>query len=454
MQIQEQPFSELPLDKLVGQSFRCACGEVHTALTRRILVKPGAIGELPEVLAECGLIAPSGQTRCSLFADERTFAVAGAQTVAALERAGVHCTISVIPGDDLHTDEHTLGHFLLNADDASDFLIAVGSGTINDAAHILSHKLGKPYVIVGTAPSMDGYASTTAPVIRQGFKTTLLAAAPVAVVCDTDVLCAAPQKMLAAGLGDVAAKLVALIDWKLGEIAQGELRCLQLDALMRRAVDKSLSSAPGLANRDPEAVSGLVEALILSGLAMQLAGHSRPASGCEHHLSHFWEMQSLHRGVPVSLHGDKVGVGTLMMLDAYGRLFAPEQPPQPEKSTLGDFEAALRANLGAGGDLLLHERKADALVASELACERISEHWPMLRAEALELAAQVPSLTEAIRAAGGPVTPAEVGADRKDTLAAIKYARYVRYERYTLLALLDDFGKLEAMAGALADDYA
>ena len=157
-------------------------------------------------------------------------------------------------------------------------------------------RLNLPYIIVGTAPSMDGYASSVSPMIYDGYKITYEAVAPMAIIGDTDVLCAAPEQMIAAGFGDMLGKLTARLDWVLAREVIGEHYCPTVAAMMARAVDKCLAQAEGLSRREPEAIVGLMEGLILSGIAMQMLGYSRPASGAEHHIAHYFEMKAMREG--------------------------------------------------------------------------------------------------------------------------------------------------------------
>ena len=195
-------------------------------------------------------------------------------------------------------NEMALGRLLVEIPEDTALIVGIGSGTINDMARFLSYKLHIPYVIVGTAPSMDGYASVVSPLIVDGVKTTFEAVYPLAIVADLNIMKAAPMPMLQAGLGDILGKYTALADWHvhLAHILKEEYFCETVEKLVRTAVEKCEMAAERLHLRENDTLESLTEALILSGLAIGMVGVSRPASGEEHHLSHCWEMMTMNCG--------------------------------------------------------------------------------------------------------------------------------------------------------------
>ena len=156
--------------------------------------------------------------------------------------------------------------------------------------------------------------------VRAGVKVTLYNACPQAIIADTAILAEAPERMLQAGLGDMLAKYLSALEWRLSHLVTGEYYCDNVAALMRRALQRIVESAPGLMSRSDEAIERVFEGLILSGIAMGYAKISRPASGLEHYFSHLWEMMALERHKPQQLHGIQVGVGTLLTLRIWEHL--------------------------------------------------------------------------------------------------------------------------------------
>ena len=199
----------------------------------------------------------------------------------------------MFPQAHVEPDEFSVGQVIMNFTPGVDCMLAVGSGTINDICKIVSKAAGTRQVVVGTAPSMDGYASNSSSMISAGVKTTIYSVCPDAIVADVDVLRQAPLKMLQAGLGDMLAKYISVCEWRISNIINGEYYCEEVAALMRRCVRRIVEAAPQLTQRSPQAVMQVIEGLIVSGIAMSYAEVSRPASGLEHYFSHIWEMHSL-----------------------------------------------------------------------------------------------------------------------------------------------------------------
>ena len=198
-----------------------------------------------------------------------------------------------------------------------DLLLAAGSGTLNDINKFAAVNLGVSCATVATAPSMDGYVSGVSALTFGGKKITLNTWTPDWLIIDCDTLAAAPSEMIAAGIGDVAGKYNCLLDWKLAVAKNGESYNEEAVATMLRAVDTCMSNIDKILKGDPEGAKTLIDALITSGYAMVIAGNSRPASGGEHHTSHYLEMDFVRRGERVPLHGLKVALGTMVCIRLY-----------------------------------------------------------------------------------------------------------------------------------------
>ena len=205
----------------------------------------------------------------------------------------------------------------------ADYLLAVGTGTLNDIAKYAGHLLQKPSGVFATAPSMDGFTSGVAALVLNGSKVTLPAQVVSDVLIDDCVLQKAPKNMIGAGVADIMAKYCALADWKISTLLgfganepyNDEAAIFMLDAV--HACDESV---PALLRGEKGGLEKLMNALLISGYAMVIAGHSRVASGAEHHMSHFLEMDFIARGERIPLHGIKVGLGTMVSLYLYHTL--------------------------------------------------------------------------------------------------------------------------------------
>lgn len=231
------------------------------------------------------------------------------------------CTVTELsyPASEPVADEATVAA-ACSAAEGADYLLAVGSGTLNDVAKRAGYLLHKPSGVLATAPSMDGFTSGVTPLIEGGFKITREAQVARDVLLDYSVLSAAPRLMIGAGVGDILAKYCCLTDWRVSSYLTGESYNEAAASLMYGALQACADSIPALVRGEEAGVRRLTEALLVSGYAMVVAGNSRPASGAEHHMSHFLEMDFLRRGEKIPLHGVKVGLGTLVSLYLYHTL--------------------------------------------------------------------------------------------------------------------------------------
>jgi glycerol-1-phosphate dehydrogenase [NAD(P)+] len=297
--------------QLTGLTFDCSCGRTHSVRIRKISIGSNQAAEVPKLASEYG-------KRVFLVADSHTYEIYGKKVESELKKAGFDLKSYVFQTEGrLVPDEKAIGRLLMEIDPDTQLIIAVGSGTLNDLSRMLSCKTKIPYFIVGTAPSMDGYASTVSPLIVEHFKITYEAVYPDAIFADTEIMKAAPMEMLHAGFGDLVGKYNALTDWVLSRELNGEYYCETCVKLVGNALQKCTDNIDGIAGRDGRAIQCITEALILSGVAIGLAGNSRPASGAEHHMAHYWEIDALKNGREHPLHGNSVGVATVVMASIY-----------------------------------------------------------------------------------------------------------------------------------------
>ena len=253
-----------------------------------------------------------GDKPALLVADTNTFAAAGQAVLEAFRRAGHACREPFIFTDPNLYAEHKYVIELEAALKGHDAIpVAVGSGTINDLTKLASHRCERPYLVVATAASMDGYTAYGASITYQGSKQTFDCPAPAGVVADLDVICAAPAGMNASGYADLLAKVPAGADWLLADALGVDTIDRTAWAIVQGGLRAAVADPAGVRDRNVEAVRQLTEGLMLGGFAMQSARSSRVASGAEHQFSHLWDMQHhIHKGRPPS-HGFKVGIGTL-----------------------------------------------------------------------------------------------------------------------------------------------
>ncbi|NPA84639.1 MAG: NAD(P)-dependent glycerol-1-phosphate dehydrogenase [Crenarchaeota archaeon] len=193
-------------------------------------------------------------------------------------------------------------------------IVGFGGGKSIDIAKYVALKLNRDVVSLPSTTSHDGIASPFSSLRGLNGPTSMRTKTPIAVVADTEVIARAPERLNRAGIGDVLAKFSAVRDWRLAHVLKGEYYgsyAASLALMSARHVLKYVSLLKGLME---EGLRILVEALISSGVAMCIAGSSRPASGSEHLFSHALDIIANRP----ALHGEQVGVGTIMMLYLHG----------------------------------------------------------------------------------------------------------------------------------------
>ncbi|CDQ20130.1 glycerol-1-phosphate dehydrogenase [NAD(P)+] [Halobacillus karajensis] len=279
-----------------------------------INIDKGSIEALPEYLNHRGF------KHVALIADQHTWKAAGKKIATILEQGGYEVApVQITPNTNgqVLADEPSIVQVLVETPPRVDVLLAIGSGTIHDITRFCSSKMGAPFISVPTAASVDGFTSKGAPLILRGFKQTIQTVSPIAVFADIDILKEAPLEMTAAGFGDMIAKMTSLLDWKISHWVNDEPYNETAANLTRRSLYNCVDHVNEIAKADEEGIRILIKALIESGLVMLLLDFSRPASGGEHHLSHYWEMDLLKKGAPQVLHGAKVGVATAILIQLY-----------------------------------------------------------------------------------------------------------------------------------------
>ena len=287
----------------------CQCGKSHEMTTEACFIEAGSLSKIDEYLASYGL---SGYS-VAIY-DENTYLATKGRHPAAEKEI-------ILSPDGLHSDNHGVALAMEQLPLKCDYLIAVGSGTIHDITRYIAYTKSVPFVSCPTAASVDGFCSSVAAMTWDGFKKTFTAVAPKIVVADLDIISKAPTFLTNSGFGDMIGKFIALADWKIAHELTGEYFCPIIHDMTLNATKAVMESAEAIKCGDTSAYEKLTYGLLMSGLAMQLLGNSRCASGAEHHISHLIEMQP--DGLCVysdALHGEKVGVGTLIASKEYHRI--------------------------------------------------------------------------------------------------------------------------------------
>jgi glycerol-1-phosphate dehydrogenase [NAD(P)+] len=302
-------------------------------------------------------------------------------------------------------------------------ILSVGSGSVNDICRVAAFRLNKEFAIFGTAPSMDGFASDTAPIIENNFKSTWQAKQPEIILADTEILARAPAELKAAGFGDMVAKYIGVLEWRFVHMLVDEYYCPAIADMTMDAVRKMISLCDRVQGEDPEAAGAIMEALVLSGLAMKLAKSSRPASGAEHTVSHYLECYKLTRGIWPEFHGKKVGVATVHINRMYHRL-AQVKEITPTEDVI-DYEA-LRAAF-TPGQMAEVERLIERMPMHLVKPDRLREIWPRFCREIETFLPSDAELIDWMRRAGAVTEWEDVGVSRELLCAALRYHPFMRY---------------------------
>ena len=415
--------------------------------TRRIVVRGGALAEPGRLASE---IFPD--RTAAVVADGTTYRVAGEAVLASLRAAGVPVAEPVV-----FPAEPTLRPDLLNVAtvrarlDPDTLPIAVGSGTINDLTKRAAHEAGLPYMVVATAASMDGYTASGAALIADGVKQTFPCEAPLAVVADLDVIAAAPDDMTASGYGDLIGKVTAGADWILAD-------ALGIEPILPDIWEMVQGPLPGMI-ADPERyfrgdrgeIEQLFDGLVITGLAIQAAGFTRPASGSEHQFSHLWEMRGLEHGGELVSHGKKVGLGTIVSTTIYDRLLAfPIDRLDIDRAVAAwpswpEMEAIIRRTHDhpALVDKALEECRAKHLTPDALGdrLTRLRDQWPTLAPRLRAQLLPVDRLRNMLHQARCPTRPEDIGLTMSQMRESYLVAGQIR-RRYTVFDIALEAGLL------------
>lgn len=293
-------------------SGECSCGKKHQIDVKEVIIEAGALKRLLPMF-QGGILKEYGHP--VIICDENTWEAAKNGLA---EIAGM-CDVICLSPEGLHANNEGVAKAEEKLPKVTDLILAVGSGTIHDLSRYVAFHHGIPFVSIPTAASVDGFVSTVAAMTWDGMKKTMEAAAPLIVLADTDLFSRAPYRLTASGVSDLLGKYTAIVDWKISHLVTGEYLCRRVCDLEMEAVDRIYHCIDDLKEGKKEAYEELMYALLLSGLAMQMIGNSRPASGAEHHMSHLWEMEVLNDYID-AYHGEKVSVGLLLATERYERI--------------------------------------------------------------------------------------------------------------------------------------
>ena len=401
------------------KSTPCSCGHVHYTT---IEIAPGLVNYVGEILRK-----NSFPENILLVCDKNTLSASNG-----IEQSLSDFNIQYHIYDNLRVATMTEVEEIESLIDGKDIaVLSVGTGSVNDPCRLAAANKNKKLCIFATAPSMDGFASYSSPIVKNGFKSSYPAKSPEVIIGDTKILAAAPIELKSSGFGDMIAKYVALIDWKISALLTGEYYCEKIAELTRSAVDGLMNIADRV-DLDDETVAGKIfESLIKTGVAMSFTQNSRPASGSEHMIAHLMECLELRDNKIPNYHGEDVGVCTLEILKYYNELAKCKKIDTKRENVDWDDVYKFYGNMADD----VRKLNTPDTVTDYVSPKLLKKEWENI----IKIIHSVPSYNECKNAmvkAKCKISIADIGKDEKFFRICTKYSPYMR-RRLTLLRIRD-----------------
>lgn len=434
--------------------FECNCGMKHILPITEIIVNDGAIKNLEDInyrlkLGKKGIVVT----------DDLIYRSLGLRILDIFKKGKYDIKFSLFSSNTIIANEKAIVKILNDLDVDIDFLVAVGGGTINDLVRFISFKVNKPYISVPTVPSMDGYAASVSLLVINNFKRTYQATYPLAIYADTEILSKAPDIFIAAGFGDLIAKITARADWLISNIINGEYYCDFTATVIHQFVKRVIENTKKIKNKEFEGIKLLTEGLMVSGIAMHWVNSSRPVAGAEHHISHFWEMRAIQKGQPSHLHGIKVGLGTLIMCKIYEKLFSRNwrsinlKKLSKQKYVKEDWELKMKKVYGTAAEEVIIENKERFFSKEEFITLRnaIIQNYEKLETSLKSFMPTSRDVMSWLSEVGALVSPKEIGLTKELLQESILYCKELR-KKFTILEVADHLGLLKEIAEEISDE--
>ena len=418
----------MDIRSIVKSLDNCPCGAEHKSTLQNVEIGHGYSARVGEFLDKYNF-----PKNILLVADNNTIKASPGVEKSLIERG---FNLEYLIYDDLRIADIKYAKEVSESSRKCDAVLSVGTGSLNDicryGAHLAiqnGHKLS--FAIFATAPSMDGFASASAPITENGFKTTRQAIQPDVIIADTAILASSPDYLKSAGFGDMLAKYIALTDWRISNLLTGEHYCQSIANLTREALKRITSLAQKVTANDEETAEAIMESLIFTGIAMALANSVRPASGAEHMISHYWEMKKAEKGEISDFHGKKVGIATLYLTRLYHALADIEQAKC--KSYKIDFDN-LKSVIG---DNFIDDvfKMNSPSVTDNIDPKLIENNWQNIRKIVKEELPTPEQMLHLMKLANCATTPLEADIDNDLARDAMIYHPYLRH-RLTLSHLV------------------
>lgn len=403
------------IDNLIGRFHNCTCGRKHNSVVKAVHIAPGIVKDAGRYLRDSDF-----PQDILLVADENTIA-SSKGIFNALDGFHVKEKIYEDKREPFMEDVDEI----VRLSEGYGGILSVGSGTLNDICRLAAFRAGKDFAIFATAPSMDGFASKDAPIIKDGFKFSYPARQPSIIIGDTEILAQAPVRLKSAGFGDMMGKYIALVDWQVARLLANEYLCQNVYDLTQEATDRIFRMADKVTADDPETAGAIMECLILTGMGMAFTGNSRPASGTEHIVSHFWDITKIAAEQQPDFHGLQVGVATLLISRLYNDVAKHEKAYQVKERT--DWGKVYAAYGSMKDDIV---KANNPSVMDEIIPSSIEKRWGEIR-RYIKQYLNADAIEAALTAAGCPADISGIDISPELCEAAMQYHPYMRH-RITL----------------------
>jgi glycerol-1-phosphate dehydrogenase [NAD(P)+] len=274
---------------------------------REVIVGHGVIERIGDISRRLGFTESA-----LIIAGSRTVRIAGRRVKELLEKKGGMTVQTFLVENSSARDVKAVEERIETL--KPQVVFAVGGGTKIDVAKCSSANQGVPFISVPTAASHDGIASSLSSIKGYEKPYSVVSQAPLAIVADTEIIMQAPWRFAVSGCEDVIAKFTAVKDWKLAHEDRNEYYGGYAASLALMSAKHVMQNVRLMTTASEEGLRILLEALISCGVAMSIAGSSRPCSGSEHLFSHALDVIRPNH----ALHGERCGVGTIMMTYLHG----------------------------------------------------------------------------------------------------------------------------------------
>ena len=408
--------------------YGCPCGMEHTTTIKDVRIGSGLVANVGEILKENNF-----SRNLLLVADKNTLK-ASEGIEKSLEGFNVEYKLydNIRVAEMFHVEEIEA---LISGRDIS--VLSVGSGSVNDPCRLACARQNKLLCIFATAPSMDGFASYSSPIVDNYFKASYDAKSPEVIIADTKILAAAPAYLKSSGFGDMIAKYIGICDWEISNILSGEYYCERISEYVRKTVDELLLMADTVTVNNENTAGAIFEQLLKTGIFMSFTKNSRPASGSEHIIAHLMECLELPHGVIPNFHGEDVGVATLKMLKLYKEMAKLDKITARRENV--DWEDVYKVY----GDMAEDVRKLNtpSTVTDAIEPSDLENKWDKIR-EIINKLPDYERVYDAMKRAGCKTTLEEIEKSKEFYNTCVKYSPYMR-RRITLLRLKDMICEME-----------